>query len=86
MAPECWTNDKNSKPMDIYSLGIIFFEILTGKWPYNAKTEAEWRDCHLFSSFPDILSYRDDLTVKLQQIVYKMANKKYQNDIKLLMK
>jgi len=31
MAPECWTGNANTKAMDIYSLGIIFFEILTLK-------------------------------------------------------
>jgi serine/threonine protein kinase len=76
MAPECWTGDKNTVTMDIYSLGIMFFEIFTGKWPYDVKTETEWKDCHLFTPLPDISHYRNDLSVKLKQIVQKMASKK----------
>jgi serine/threonine protein kinase len=76
MAPECWTGDANTISMDIYSLGIVFFEILTGTWPYNAKTESEWRDCHLFTPLPDISTYRSDITVKLKQIIQKMTNKR----------
>jgi serine/threonine protein kinase len=76
MAPECWTGETNTIAMDIYSLGILFFEILTGVLPYNATTESDWKDCHLFTLLPDISTYRNDITVKLKQIILKMTNKK----------
>jgi serine/threonine protein kinase len=76
MAPECWTGETNTISMDIYSLGILFFEILTGVLPYNAKTESDWKDCHLFTPLPDISTYRSDITVKLKQIILKMTNKR----------
>jgi serine/threonine protein kinase len=76
MAPECWTGETNTIAMDIYSLGIVFFEILAGVWPYNAKTESEWKDCHLFTPLPDISTYRNDITVKIKQIMQKMTNKR----------
>ncbi|MDR0387049.1 MAG: serine/threonine protein kinase [Treponema sp.] len=75
MAPECWTGETNTISMDIYSLGILFFKILTGVLPYNEKTEADWKDCHLFTPLPDISTYRND-TVKLKQIILKMTNKR----------
>lgn len=76
MAPECWTGDDNSILMDIYSLGVIFYEILTGKLPYNAKNETEWKECHLYTLFPDITNNRTGVTVKLNQIIQKMTNKR----------
>ena len=76
MAPECWTGDTNTISMDIYSLGIIFYEILVGQLPYNATTEIEWRECHLFSTFPSIANCRAGITIKLDQIIQKMANKR----------
>jgi len=83
MAPECWTGDTNTIAMDIYAAGIIFFEILTGKHPYNAKTEAEWRDQHIYGILPDITAYRDGVNTKIKQIVQKMVEKRvparYQN-------
>jgi serine/threonine protein kinase len=76
MAPECWTGGTNTISMDIYSLGILFFEILTGVLPYDAKTESDWKDCHLFTPLPDLSTYRSDITVKFKQIILKMTNKK----------
>lgn len=78
MSPECWTYEKNSPSMDIYSLGLIFFEILTGESPYHpeSQTREAWRECHLYSNVPDILKYRNDVNVKLNQVIQKMTAKK----------
>ena len=76
MAPECWTGDTNTISMDIYSLGIIFYEIITGHLPYTAKTEMEWREFHLFTPLPSISSYRSGMTIKFDQIIQKMSNKR----------
>lgn len=76
MAPECWTGDTNTISMDIYSLGLIFFEIVTGRLPSTAKTELEWKEFHLFTPLSNISSYRPGITVKFNQILQKMSNKR----------
>lgn len=78
MSPECWTYKKNTPAMDIYSLGLIFFEILTGESPFNPEkqTREAWRDCHLYSNVPDISKYRNDVNVKLNQVIRKMTAKR----------
>lgn len=77
-SPECWLYEKNTPAMDIYSLGLIFFEILTGESPYkpNNETRESWRDCHLYNCVPDLSKYRNDTNVKLNQIIQKMTAKK----------
>lgn len=77
-SPECWLYEKNTPAMDIYSLGLIFFEILTGESPYKPtdETREAWRDCHLYSCVPDLSKYRNDTNVKLNQIIQKMTAKK----------
>lgn len=76
MSPECWLFQDNSISMDIYSLGIIFYEILTGELPSNSKNEQEWRDFHIYSIFPDISIYRSDIPTKIKQIILKMTQKR----------
>lgn len=76
MAPECWTFDHNSESMDIYSLGIIFFELLTKRLPFDGSNEKELKDQHLFQQLPDICSFRSDVPVKLTELISKMTNKR----------
>lgn len=76
MAPECWTNEANSIAMDIYAIGIIFFEILAGRLPVTCSTVEEWRDFHLFTQLPDLAAFRSDVPVKLKQMIAKMTEKR----------
>lgn len=76
MSPECWLMQENKIQMDIYSLGIIFYELLTGAFPFNGTTEEEWRDSHLFEPLPDIDQSRGGVPVKIKQVISKMTNKR----------
>ncbi len=76
MAPECWMNETNSKEMDIYSLGIIFFEILTLQLPFPGPNEKEFKEQHLFSTLPQILNIRNDAPITVIEIIRKMTNKR----------
>ncbi len=84
MAPECWTGDTNSIAMDIYALGIIFYEIIAGKLPFNCSSELEWREAHLFSQLPDITSVRSDCSIKINQIIQKMTQKRISDRYKTI--
>lgn len=41
MPPEALNENKYSFKSDIWALGVIYFEMLTGKTPWRAKTEKE---------------------------------------------
>ncbi len=79
MAPECWMLDSNTSVMDIYSLGIIFYEILTLQQPFEGNTENEYRDKHLYEPLPNISNSRVDLPVRLIEMILKMTNKRSQD-------
>jgi serine/threonine protein kinase len=76
MSPECWLFDTNSIQMDIYSLGIIFFEILTLKKPFRGTTDQEIREQHLYQPLPRLSVERSDIPILISDIVQKMANKR----------
>ena len=53
MAPEQWgAAGSVDRAADVYSLGIIIFEVLGGKRPYNAKTADEYYKLHCHAEIP----------------------------------
>jgi PAS domain S-box-containing protein len=68
-------NQKTDSRSDLYSLGVIFFQMLTGSLPFAAKDELGWFHSHLARTpvFPaDAVSRIPPL---LQRIVLKLLNK-----------
>lgn len=79
MAPECWKDESNTPKMDIYALGIIFYQMLTAKLPYREKdnmTETDWRNASLFEPVSSILKSRKDVPVQFEQMIQKMTSKR----------
>jgi len=38
MSPEMWNGDSYSKPNDMWSLGVLLYELLTLKLPFKFKS------------------------------------------------
>lgn len=78
--PESWHVDERS---DLYALGIVLVERLTGKRPLNADTRADWLHAHLAVK-PDAPSLaRADVPPMLDAILLKLIakepNERYQS-------
>ena len=61
---------------DIYALGIIIFEALTGSRPYNADTASALALKHLFEPVPRILETDNTLPPDTDNVIYKAMAKK----------
>jgi len=47
IAPEIWLGKKITHSVDLYSLGVILYEMLTGDVPFDGETPAELMRAHL---------------------------------------
>jgi serine/threonine protein kinase len=72
MSPEQCTNKKVDGRTDIYSLGIIFFTLLTGKPPFYGKNPIEVIKMHETAPVPPLPNNVPD---EIKSIINKMLNK-----------
>src|ERR1051326_6669156 len=61
MSPEQFHNKAVTGRSDQYSLGVVAFEMLTGRKPFNGSTYAEIITQHLFEQVPDVRTIQPGL-------------------------
>jgi serine/threonine protein kinase len=74
MSPEQATGKNIAAPCDIYSLGVIAYELLTGHPPFDGRTLAEVVSMHLASE-PEPLSQLTKAPKELCELVHRMLDK-----------
>ena len=74
-SPEQARGEKVDKRSDIYSLGIVLYETLTGKVPFDGETSVEIALQHLNQQMPDIVDKSRDVPPSLNKIVQKATQK-----------
>ena len=47
MAPEVLSGETSGPAMDIYALGVVLYELATGRFPYNVGSQAEYLRAHI---------------------------------------
>ena len=76
MSPEQIHGDKEiDGRSDIYALGIICFEMLTGRKPYEDKTPAKTMMKHILDPVPQIRSVRPDLPPEIEDVIARSLAK-----------
>jgi serine/threonine-protein kinase len=77
MAPEqCVRGARIDKRVDIYALGILLFELLTGRVPFDADAELEVMRMHTQDELPSVSALRKDLPQEIDAVLRKASAKK----------
>jgi predicted Ser/Thr protein kinase len=75
MSPEQCAGKRAEPQSDQYSLGIVAFQMLSGRVPFDSETLAGYLQHHLFTPTPDLGSTRDDVPSSLIAVVTRALAK-----------
>ena len=75
MAPEQITGEGATNQSDIFSLGVLMYELLTGRNPFSAKSMADVQQKISREAHPPIKDFRDDVPQALIHIVDRTLKK-----------
>ncbi len=78
-APEQARGEKPTPASDVYSIGIVLFEMFTGSLPFVGSSQRELALAHIRSEIPQVLAIKPDLPPDLSNVIAKVMSKR-QND------
>ena len=75
-APEQAQGEKPTAASDVYSIGIVMFEMVTGRLPYTGANQQELARAHISTPIPRADEVNPDVPEGLANIIYKVMSKK----------
>ncbi|PJF21113.1 MAG: hypothetical protein CUN56_12735 [Phototrophicales bacterium] len=78
-APEQAQGEKPTAASDVYSIGIVMFEMLTGRLPFTGASQQDLALAHIQAEIPRVKDFNPAVPDTLSDIVYKLMSKKPQD-------
>lgn len=76
MAPEQFTGSKTDHRTDIYALGMMFYELLTGELPFRSRSLMEIAKMHIEEQPTPLRNVRPNIPPELEHVVLKCIAKR----------
>lgn len=74
-APEQARGERPTPASDVYSIGIVMFEMLTGRLPYAGADQQALAMAHIQEPVPKVSDYNAAVPESLSRIIYKVMSK-----------
>lgn len=74
--PEAWEKAVFTMQGDMYSMGIVFYQLITGEYPYeNITDENAYMDAHMYQTPTAIKTYNPHVSPRIVSMINKMLEK-----------
>lgn len=75
MAPEQWSGEETDRRCDVYSLGIILHEMLTGDVPFKGPNIPSIMKKHLLAPPPPLATPDSGISLEVEKVVHRALEK-----------
>ena len=72
-APEQWRSERATSATDVYAMGVVAYELLAGKRPFQGSQPADYRHQHLNVDPEPIMGIPETLRSLIVECLYKVA-------------